>query len=422
MRSSKRIINKQIKSIVLYFGAFDMFHYAHKEMIQKTQELLGSETPVHLILAANKFTQKPYDCDDLIATQKNVLASYEDRCAMIKMQIKDLKNVFLSDCEINLANLKKTQIYSHEILEIYQQQYPCAQFYLIMGTDNLISFTTWRKYQTLLSQTKIIGFKRLGLCVNQQCKNACSCENYLLDNVNIPLYDLKYNAVSSSAIKTSFNWVDQMDKEAFDYLLNNGLYGVFLLEKHVVKTKKNVTEIDYKRIKHSFAVAKLCAEIMQKYDPLQTRRAYVAGLYHDLLKPLNEKMTNDFYATYSADLTELPWTIKHGSNAAFLLYFQYHFTDYEILDAIIRHTKPHLYTDNLTLLDKVLFVADKIEPHRTIDDHPNLHALRSLVYTDLDQVFEEIDQYQDQCFGKIKLPNNEFLQVINYGAKEKSQK
>ncbi|MCV3754089.1 bis(5'-nucleosyl)-tetraphosphatase (symmetrical) YqeK [Ureaplasma zalophigenitalium] len=426
MRSSnieiKNLNKTPKKSMVLYFGAFDMFHYAHKEMIQKTQKLLGEDTPVHLILAANKFTQKPYDQNDPVAVAKNTLANYDDRCAMIKIQINDLKNVFLSDYEINLAENKKTQIYSYEILEIYEQKYPNIQFYLIMGTDNLISFKEWKKYETLLARTKIIGFKRLGLCVNHQCDKKCSCTHYLLNNISIPLYDLKYNAVSSSSIKTSFNWVGQMDEKAFNYLLENGLYGVYLLEKHVLKIQNNHSQIDYKRIKHSLEVAKLSAQIMERYDPTQTRRAYVAGLFHDLLKPLNQTMTNDFYARYSTDLTEIPWTIKHGSNAAFLLYFEYHFSDYAVLNAIIRHTKPYLYTKQLTLLDKVLFVADKIEPHRTISDHPNLHALRELVFTDLDRVFDEIDQYQDACFGKINLTNKQHLHVINYDVKEKRPK
>ena len=75
----------------------------------------------------------------------------------------------------------------------------------------------------------------------------------------------------------------------------------------------------------------------------------------------------------------------HGRVGAWLAGHRYGVEDPEILSAIEWHTtgKP-----DMTLLEKIVFTADYIEPGR--DQAPNLAWLRQLAFTDIDQAVCEI--------------------------------
>ncbi|MFR4579189.1 MAG: bis(5'-nucleosyl)-tetraphosphatase (symmetrical) YqeK [Clostridium fessum] len=68
-------------------------------------------------------------------------------------------------------------------------------------------------------------------------------------------------------------------------------------------------------------------------------------------------------------------------------------TDPEVLSAIACHTtgKPAM-----SLLDKILYVADYIEPRR--DKAPNLPKLRRLAFEDLDEALYQILRQHSQLF------------------------
>ncbi len=68
---------------------------------------------------------------------------------------------------------------------------------------------------------------------------------------------------------------------------------------------------------------------------------------------------------------------------AFLVREKFGITDPEILSAIAKHT---VGGESLTLLDKIILLADMIEAGR---DWPGVEKLRYMVYQDLDQTLKE---------------------------------
>jgi nicotinate-nucleotide adenylyltransferase len=71
--------------------------------------------------------------------------------------------------------------------------------------------------------------------------------------------------------------------------------------------------------------------------------------------------------------------LLHGKVGAFLAKDKYHITDDALCHAIAVHTTG---VPNMSLLDKIIFVADYIEPHR--NTAPRLAELRKMAYEDLD--------------------------------------
>ena len=92
--------------------------------------------------------------------------------------------------------------------------------------------------------------------------------------------------------------------------------------------------------------------------------------------------------------------LLHAKLGAFLAKEQYDVKDPEIISAILNHTtgKPAM-----SLLDKIVYVADYIEPRR--NKAPNLTEVRKLAFLDLDEalykILSDTLEYLDEGSGEI---------------------
>ena len=77
--------------------------------------------------------------------------------------------------------------------------------------------------------------------------------------------------------------------------------------------------------------------------------------------------------------------LLHGKLGAYFCEHKYKIKNPEILSAIIWHTTGR---PDMTLMEKIVFVADYIEPGR--DKAPNLDDLRRLAFEDIDEAVYEI--------------------------------
>jgi putative nucleotidyltransferase with HDIG domain len=113
------------------------------------------------------------------------------------------------------------------------------------------------------------------------------------------------------------------------------------------------------RFQHSLNVAEVAVHLAKKHGA-SCEKAEIAGLLHDCAK---ERDLSIWHAHTSAELAQ-----KHfGVN------------DPEILQAIRSHT---MGNENMTLLDKIIFVADFIEPSR---DFEGIAEIRKVAEKDLDK-------------------------------------
>ena len=136
-----------------------------------------------------------------------------------------------------------------------------------------------------------------------------------------------------------------------------------------------------KRYQHSLGVAKTAKKLAEKYgaDP---EKAYTAGLLHDCAKlPIfNDQMKlAERYEMKFDDITMKCPAVIHAPLGARHAREAYGIDDREILDAIEFHTVGRA---NMTLLDKIIYVADMIEPTR---DFRGVEKLRRLADKDIDR-------------------------------------
>ncbi len=120
--------------------------------------------------------------------------------------------------------------------------------------------------------------------------------------------------------------------------------------------KANLTQ---ERYEHSLGTAE-CAEYLAKKYGINPQKAYFAGLIHDCAKCLpNNEMQNiiENFVTLECGESENPKT-HHAPAGVYIAKTQFGVEDEEILSAIRWHTIGKI---DMTMLEKIVFLADKIE-------------------------------------------------------------
>lgn len=149
--------------------------------------------------------------------------------------------------------------------------------------------------------------------------------------------------------------------------------------KNILKEK--LTEDHYE---HSLRTAKLAEEMAKIFGP-DSQKAYIAGLLHDYTKSMSSKKMLDEAKTLGMKVNEVeemnPYLL-HAELAARLVEKELGINDYEIISAIQKHT---FGADKMSDLDKIVYVADMIEPGRTYE---KLESLRKIVFEDLDVAYK----------------------------------
>ncbi|HEL1770975.1 bis(5'-nucleosyl)-tetraphosphatase (symmetrical) YqeK [Streptococcus suis] len=134
------------------------------------------------------------------------------------------------------------------------------------------------------------------------------------------------------------------------------------------------------RFQHVLGVEQAALDLADQYgcDP---KKASLAALLHDYAKEAEDQVFLDLIAKYDLDKDLLNWdnNIWHGVVGAYKIAEDFGLEDEEIFQAIQRHT---IGAGQMTLLDKVLYVADYIEPNR---DFPGVEEARRIAKESLDK-------------------------------------
>ncbi len=150
-------------------------------------------------------------------------------------------------------------------------------------------------------------------------------------------------------------------------------------EVMVKRLKNKLTE---KRFIHSLGVEYTAACLAYRYGA-DAEKARLAGLLHDCAKciPTDEKLKRAIKIGIPVNKIEKKNPdLLHGKLGAYYAREKYGVTDADILSAITYHTTGH---PGMSLLDKIIFVADYIEPNRRIIR--DLPEIRHEAFVDLDK-------------------------------------
>ncbi|MEE1517862.1 MAG: bis(5'-nucleosyl)-tetraphosphatase (symmetrical) YqeK [Lachnospiraceae bacterium] len=178
------------------------------------------------------------------------------------------------------------------------------------------------------------------------------------------------------------------------------------------KLRKKVKDVMTKaRYEHTLGVEFTAASLAMRYG-VDIDKAEIAGLLHDCAKCIDDEDKFDDCKKYKIELTDVekrnPFLI-HSKLGAVYANKLYGIDDEEVISAIRFHTtgKP-----DMTLLEKIIFIADYIEPGR--DKAPNLKEIRQMAFIDIDEamymILKDTLDYLDKGEGeKDELTKDTFL-------------
>lgn len=180
-------------------------------------------------------------------------------------------------------------------------------------------------------------------------------------------------------------------------------------ETIIKRVKKAQTK---QRFTHTMGVAYTAASLAMRYE-VSMEQAFLAGILHDCAKCISDDKLREKCEKNNINITDFerksPYLL-HSKLGAFYARQKYDIKDENILNSIIYHTtgKP-----NMSMLEKIIFVADYIEPNRY--KAPNLNEIRKISFENIDMaVFIIIKDTIDYLSKNKSSIDNASIETYNY--------
>jgi nicotinate-nucleotide adenylyltransferase len=347
----------------------------------------GSFNPVHLghlFLAEEALESLDYDRVALIPAfrspfklaAKGMENSSRDRLDMLSASITGNPRLTVDDCEIRREGVSYT---IDTLKDIVRRYMPEGRPGLIIGDDLAADFPQWHNSGGILEMADIIIARRVH-------SGAPSFPHIQISN--------EIMEISSEMVRNRIEegkaWRYLVPAGARTIIEERGLYTradtakkslqslIFALEQAARKA------LSPERFIHSRNTALLAWDLCRRFD-LDPELGYLAGIAHDLCKPMGDEALLAMVKSDGADISKLEKKkpgLLHGRAAAVLLREHFGIDNRDVLEAVALHTSGGT---GMSPLAKIVYIADKAEVSREKADP----ALRMMCYTagDLDSIF-----------------------------------
>lgn len=349
--------------IGVYGGTFDPPHEGHVTAAADAVARLGLDKL--LILPAGIPPHKALQAES---------APAEQRLEMARLAFGALPRTEISDLEIR----RPGRSYTVDTLRVLKAEYPGAEFVLLVGTDMLLTLDTWRESETVLSLAEIAAFCRTAQDMAVLEEKASVLRRDFAARVTL----LPHTAVdiSSSALRASLKerrGAVYIGNEVYAYIIKRGIYGA--KPDFEWLRSQAYTMLKPSRIPHVRGCEEEAVRLARRWGADEAC-AREAAILHDITKKcdLDEQLLLcEKYGIIIENAKEKEKKLFHALTGAAIARYEFHMPE-PVYSAIRWHTTGK---EDMTLLEKVIYMADYIEPNRDFD---GVAELRTLAYTDLD--------------------------------------
>ena len=342
-----------MKRVGIFGGSFDPVHKEHFNMAKSAIK----ELDLDLLLVVPTY-KAPH--------KTGAVASDKDRFNMLLECFKNEPKIVVSPYEIDDAGVS----YSYLTVNHFKNLYKESELFFLVGSDMLSSFLTWKNPQVIVDNATLVLTSRTG--VNESDKTAIlEVENAL--NTKIKVLNYLGLGVSSTQVRVysalGLDIGEFVVKGVSEYIKNNNLYSGNYLYKYINKN------LPTKRKIHTAGVI-LTALSLAKKLKVDLQKVETAALLHDVAK--YQSLAD--YPNFKLE-ENVPKPIEHQFLGAHVAKTVLNITDEEVLDAIRYHSTGKT---NMSLLSKIIYVSDLIEPNRK---YAGVEELRQKIYEDFDKGF-----------------------------------
>lgn len=335
--------------IGIFGGTFNPPHYGHLRLAEEMKNaasldkilIIPTSTPPHKV--------------------SSDLAGETERLNMCRLMFN--REYFeVSDIEVR----RKGKSYSIDTVTELKSLYPDDELHLIIGSDMLLSFHKWYRYDEIL--------ENVTLCVATRENDISYDElNFYAENVlHLKSKDYLISPITAfvcsstevrNKIRAGENTDSLLPKKIRDYIMENNLY-----KDRYADIKKLLSErLLEKRYIHSLNVADSAVILAEKYGA-DKEKAYFCGLVHDIMKNASEEEQLQIMENGGIILSrteKLNKKLWHAMAGECYLRLKMGIADEDVLNAVRYHTTGRA---GMSLLEKVVYIADYISEERDYDD------------------------------------------------------
>lgn len=361
-----------MKRIGILGGTFNPIHNAHIMLAETAYSFLGLDKVLFMP------SKNPPHKD------RSVIVSEQERSCMIKAAIASREYFEFSDVELK----REGTTYTSDTLRILHQLYPDTNFFFIIGGDSLKDFTKWHEPAEILGLCTLVCTGRSEYADEKvhddinRIRSIYSHDGFCPQLIYLPTPSMD---ISSTVIrdKVSFGMSVRalLPDSVIEFINEHKLYQNGLFEQIIEDMKQTLSP---HRFAHVLNVAETAVHIAQA-NGADIKKAYLAGLLHDCTKYLDAQEQFDVINSHNIPIDAVeercPNQLLHAKTGAIWAKEKYGIDDEDIVNAIFYHTSGR---PDMSLLEKVIFIADYIEPLRNMSTEPALDVIRSYAYTDPD--------------------------------------
>jgi len=277
--------------------------------------------------------------------------------------------------------------YTADTVRTLHEQRPDDELWLLMGTDMFLTFQDWYHPEEILAHAGICAFGRSEKDTEELFSVQRKYLSERFPNARIATMVLpNLVEVSSTALRHMLpagGGGEFLAPQVYGYILREHLYGTNLDLKRLTLEELRPVALSYlkaKRVRHVLGVEQEAIRLAEQYGA-DVDKARFAALLHDCTKKLDLGEQLALCAQYGIELDDLErraLKLLHAKTGAAIARDVFG-APRDVCDAILWHTTGR---PNMTVLEKVIYLADYIEPSRDFD---GVDTLREAVYADLDR-------------------------------------
>ncbi len=351
------------KLIGVYGGSFNPPHIGHVEAAKSAVRQLCLEKVLFIPAGIPPHKSLPEDSP-----------SGEMRAQLLHLALGSFKKAEVLDLELN----NERPSYTADTLRRLKNDMPGCEFIFLMGSDMFLTLEKWFDSGWILSNVGIGVFSRAAGDMSDVGRYADDLRNRY--GAKIHFIDNKVHEISSTDLRELLR-----NRKGFEYL-SPAEYAA-IIKNRIYAAKPNfdwLREVSYKmhkvkRIPHVTGTEQEAEKLALHYGE-DAEDAKTAAILHDITKKLElsqQLILCERYGIMVDNAERRSEKLLHSKTGAYLSREEFGVSD-RVFDAILWHTTGRA---GMSLLEKIIYLADYIEPTRKFD---GLEELRSLAYKDID--------------------------------------
>jgi len=361
--------------IGVYGGTFNPPHLGHITAARAVFELLKLDKL--LLIPDGQPPHKPLPQGSPTAQQRLELTRLAGEQLGLDEKVETL------DMELRRGG----KSYTADTLEAVRALYPNDEVWLLMGSDMFLTLHTWHQPERIMTLAGIAAFGRTE--ANEEELFAIQRERLYrmypfarIFTLSVPgVVEISSTDLRAKLARGEGSWY--LAPAVYSSILRDQLYGTDADLKRLPLEKLRPVALSFlkhKRIPHVLGTEQEAIRLALRYGA-DVQKVRVAALLHDCTKKLDMEEQLALCRQYGIRLDELEQRalkLLHAKTGAAIARDLFGVDD-EIYSAIYWHTTGHA---NMTLLEKIMYLADYIEPTRNF---PGVNELRAACNESLDK-------------------------------------